>query len=176
MTVSLLVWLLAAVLLFWSVGAYNRLVRLRAEVNAAFAALDAPLLQQAQLAASLAPVEAPLEQAPFLRAIQGASSQLMLSLAAVRARPLAGDDVAALAVAWQAMNQAWERAEREDAHDLAGPQLPDGIIHSHLALGQQAEVAAVVFSAAVDRYNLAIAQFPASLLASLFGFQPGRGL
>jgi LemA protein len=28
----------------------------------------------------------------------------------------------------------------------------------------------------VGRYNDAIAQFPAALLAWLFGFQPGRGL
>lgn len=32
------------------------------------------------------------------------------------------------------------------------------------------------FNQAVGRYNDAIAQFPAVLLAWLFGFQPGRGL
>jgi len=42
-------WTVAAVLLFWSVGAYNRLVRLRAETNAAFAALDAQWLRQLAL-------------------------------------------------------------------------------------------------------------------------------
>lgn len=175
MTASVLAWILVAVLLFWSVGAYNRLVRLRAEVNAAFATLDAPLQQQARLAAAVVadPAE---EQAPFVRPIEAASSQLMLALAAARAKPLAGEDIAALREAWRALAQAWERAEREDAHDLAGPQLPEGVIHTYQTLGHQAEVAAAGFSDMVDRYNAAIGQFPASLLARLFGFKAGRPL
>ena len=36
-------WVVAAVLLFWALGAYNRLVRLRAEAKTAFATLDAEL-------------------------------------------------------------------------------------------------------------------------------------
>ena len=37
---TLLVWSLAALLLFWAIGAYNRLVRLRAQAIAAFATLE----------------------------------------------------------------------------------------------------------------------------------------
>ena len=35
-----MVWSLAALLLFWAIGAYNRLVRLRAQAIAAFATLE----------------------------------------------------------------------------------------------------------------------------------------
>lgn len=175
MTASVLAWILVALLLFWSVGAYNRLVRLRAEVNAAFAALDAPLQQQARLAAAV--VEDPAdEQAPVVRPIEAASTQLMLSLAAARAKPLAGEDIVALRSAWLVLAEAWERAAREDAHDLAGPQIPEGVLHTYQTLGQQAEVAAFGFNGAVERYNTAIAQFPASLLARLFGFKAGGTL
>lgn len=175
MTASVLAWILVAVLVFWSMGAYNRLVRLRAEVNAAFGVLDGPLQQQARLAAAV--VEDPAEeQAAFVRPIEEASSQLMLRLAAARAKPLAGDDIAALREAWLALSQAWERAEREDAHDLAGPQIPEGVIYTYQTLGQQAAMAAAGFNEVVGRYNQAIAQFPASLLAGVFGFEAGREL
>ena len=40
----------------------------------------------------------------------------------------------------------------------------------------QAHVAIDQFDQAVGRYNEAIAQFPAVLLAWLFGFKPGRGV
>ena len=36
----------AAVLFFWAVGAYNRLMRLRAKVKKTFAALDAFMLRE----------------------------------------------------------------------------------------------------------------------------------
>ena len=38
---SILSWTVAAGLLFWAVGAYNRLMRLRAEAHTAFAAVEA---------------------------------------------------------------------------------------------------------------------------------------
>jgi len=49
MTSTVVLWALAAVLLFWAVGAYNRLMRLRAEAKAAFALLDAELVRQVEL-------------------------------------------------------------------------------------------------------------------------------
>ena len=45
MTGSVVFWLSVAVLLFWSLGAYNRLVRLRAQVLAAFAQVDQRMVQ-----------------------------------------------------------------------------------------------------------------------------------
>ncbi len=48
---SLAGWIVVAVLLFWFVGAYNRLVRLRASVLQAYAALDAALSAPARLRA-----------------------------------------------------------------------------------------------------------------------------
>ena len=71
---------------------------------------------------------------------------------------------------------AWERAERDDAHDLAGPRLPDDRHARRAQLAQQTQAATEQFNQAVIRYNEAIAQFPAVLLAWLFGFKPGRGL
>ena len=92
---SLLAWVVAAILVFWAVGAYNRLMRLRAAANAAFAALDAELVEQVQLVHDCVPAEE--AQAPsqfeggsaFWGGLQGAAAQLSATLASARAKPQA---------------------------------------------------------------------------------------
>ncbi|MEJ7928871.1 LemA family protein [Ramlibacter sp. AN1015] len=184
MTQSLLTWSAVAVLLFWSVGAYNRLVRLRADVNAAFAQVDAQLQQEVQLVESLlASDRQPPDslfpgqgQPSFWGGLHGAALQLAATLAQVRARPLDAQRVDALAAANGVLRMAWERVEREDAHDLAGPRLPHSLATTRDQLVTQASAAVEQFNQAVARYNAAVAQFPAALLAWIFGFKPGHAL
>jgi LemA protein len=173
---------LAAVLLFWTVGAYNRLMRLRAEANTAFAALEAELSKQVALVREcLPPLEATqpasLEDGvSFWAGLHGAAAQFAASLAAARARPLEPDGIAALSAAQDVLAMAWERAERDDAHDLAGARLPESVTTRRVQLVLQTHAATDQFDRAVGRYNEAIAQFPAVLLAWLFGFKPGRSV
>ena len=175
-------WIVAVVTLFWAVGAYNRLVRLRGDANAAFAALDAELTRQVQLVHACVPDDEsqPVTQfdggSAFWSGLQGAAAQLAASLAQARARPLDPERIAALGAAQEVLGMAWDRAERDDAHDLAGPRLPDNFSNERQHLVHVAQKAAEQFNQAVARYNEGIAQFPAILLAWLFGFQPGRGL
>jgi LemA protein len=180
---SLVTWVVAAVALFWAVGAYNRLVRLRGEANAAYGALDAELGKQVQLVGQLLPEgEDPpasvfdgLEDS-FWGGLKGASLQLEAALASARTKPLEPERIAALASAQSVFASAWERAERDDAHDLAGPRLPDTLTVTRSKMTGDCIVAAERFTQAVERYNGSIAQFPAVLMAWLFGFKPGRGL
>jgi len=174
---------IAALLLFWTVGAYNRLMRLRAEANTAFAGLDAELAKQVALVREcLPPAEATqpatLEDAgsSFWAGLHGAAAQFAASLAAARTRPLEPDGIEALSAAQDVLAMAWERAERDDAHDLAGARLPESITARRAQLAMQTHVAIDQFDRAVGRYNEAIAQFPAIVLAWLFGFRPGRGV
>lgn len=181
MTSSLMYWIAAAVLLFWAVGGYNRLVRLRSEANAAFAALEAELVKQVQLVQECLP-EGQTQPASlfdglessFWGGLQGAATQFAASLAVARQRPLEPEGIAALSAAQAVLSMAWERAERDDAHDLAGPRLPDTLTASRAHLVAQARAAADQFNQAVARYNDAIGQFPAMALAWLFGFRQGR--
>ena len=95
---------IAAVLLFWAVGAYNRLVRLRSEAKAAFTALEAELQKQVQLVLACIPPEE--DQPPsqftggsaFWGGLQGAAAQLAASLIFGESPPsdLAGYGVAPL--------------------------------------------------------------------------------
>ena len=74
-----------------------------------------------------------------------------------------------------------ERGRVDDAHPseeatLAGPRLPENVTSERAQLARQTQVAIGHFNHAVARYNAAIDEFPALLLAWLFGFKPGRGL
>ena len=181
-TSSFVPWLIAAVTVFWAVGAYNRLVRLRSDANAAFATLDAELHKQVHLVHACVPPEEDQAQSQFTGGsafwggLQGAAAQLSASLAAAKARPLDPDRIAALGAAQDVLSTAWDRAERDDAHDLAGPRLPENFSGERQQLVSLTQAATEQFNQAVLRYNEAIAQFPAILLAWLFGFHPARGL
>lgn len=182
METSLLVWVIGAILVFWAVGAYNRLMRLRSAANTAFAGLDAELARQVQLVHQCMPEDA--SQAPsqfdggsaFWSALQGAAAQLAATLAAARSKPLDAERIAALGAAQEILATAWDRAVRDDAHDLAGSRLPDTLSLERAQRVSMTQTATEQFNEAVARYNAAIQQFPAMLLAWLFGFQPGRGL
>jgi LemA protein len=180
---STLPWLVAIVGVAWAVGAYNRLIRLRAEVNTSFAAVDAELQPLARLVDDmLARAEAGDDEDPptpspdFLAPLRETSAQLSACLATARQKPLDGARIQALREAGEAWAAAWERAERQDAHDLAGPQLPETTSTERAIRLRQAEATGALFNEAVDRYNRAIAQIPAVLIASLFGFRSGHRL
>lgn len=179
---SLVFWIVAALTLFWTVGAYNRLVRLRSDANAAFGGLDQALSRQVQLVHECLPSDEgqPASQfeggSAFWAGLQGAAAQLAVSLGSARAKPLDPERIAALGAAQEVLATAWERAERDDAHDLAGPRLPSNVSIERAQMVRTAQTATEHFNAAVQRYNEAIAQFPAVLLAWLFGFQAARGL
>ena len=179
---SLLSWIIAAVLVFWTVGAYNRLVRLRAQAHSAFAAVEGEFGKQIELVRKYLPgaeltQPAPLEQeSTFWAGLQAATRQFAAALAAVHNRPLDAKRVAALNAACDVLVAAWDNAAREDVHDLAGPRLPETVLARRSQLDVQTRTAIEQFNEAVGRYNDAIAQFPAALLAWLFGFKPGIGL
>ena len=182
MPTSIVFWSLAAVVLFWIVGAYNRLMLLRADANAAFAALESELSRQVDLVRNQLPGPEATQPASldgegsFWAGLHGAAAQFAASLAAARNRPLEPAGIAALSAAQDVLAMAWARAERDDAHDLAGPRLPDTVTSRRAQLALQTHVATEQFNQAVVRYNRAIGQFPAMLLAWLFGFKPGRGV
>ncbi|MCC6814312.1 MAG: LemA family protein [Rubrivivax sp.] len=176
------VWIAAALLLFWGIGAYNRLVRLRAAVTRAFAALDEQLVRQlvwiqGGLPEALrdGPHTTPGELNDEVTAAWGrlhaASEQLAVALAQARAQPLDVAAMAALVMSHEALRTAW-------AHALADAVPPDAVPSADrlqarwMRLLHQSLPLRAAFNDAAQSYNQAIRQFPASLLARLFGFQP----
>lgn len=182
MSSTLAFWIAVPVFLFWSVGAYNRLVRLRSDAKTAFTVMETELAKQVELVRSCLPSDEghPAstfgDEGSFWAGLEGAATQFAASLAAARQRPLEPEGLAALSAAQDVLVMAWERVERDDAHDLAGSRLPETVTVSRTHLAGQVRAAAAHFNQAVVRYNQAIAQFPAVLLAWLFGFKPAQGM
>ncbi|MHB1200694.1 MAG: LemA family protein [Polaromonas sp.] len=133
---------LGAVLVFWAVGAYNRLVRLKNTIGNAFGQIDVQLKRRYDLIPNL--VDAAKKylrhEQSALEAVIAARNQARGASDAVRSRPSNAAAVTALAVAEQALS------------------------------GSLANLFAVA------DYNNAQGQFPALLIARLFGFAPSAML
>lgn len=179
---SLLFWLTCALVLFWAVGAYNRLVRLRAGVRKAFAVLDEQLLRQvvwmqACLPESMRGTEVAKDKAQDQAQVawtrlSAASDQFAVALAQVRAQPIDGTATASLAMAHDAMVMAWEGALRDAVGQADGEASAERLQARWVTLLHQALPLQDAFNAAAQTYNHAITQFPAILLAWLVGFRP----
>ena len=174
---SPLSWIVIAVALFWAVGAYNRLVRLRSTVVQAFGSLDAHLVRWLAMLGEFDAAQATsgaLDR-ETRSTLQGATTQLTATLAVVRARPLQGDAVAALSAACAVVDAVWLNlqpgADADDAHRKMAPWRARWD-----ELRKHNEQAAQLFNDAVLHYNTALGQFPALLLAWVFGFTPARAL
>ncbi|MEO3693578.1 LemA family protein [Roseateles paludis] len=171
---------LLAVLGFWSVGAYNRLMSLRNAISEAFAELDRQLSQRAQVCEQLVTQVKPLlpnEQATF-DALANAQAEAQAAALAARGRPWSPDTVGALAVATSLHGAAQARLmslleHASELHDAAGL----GALMDELKLVErQRAFARQVFNQTVERYNEAIAQIPTRALARLYRFTAARPL
>ena len=196
---SLLLWGLGALLLFWFVGAHNRLVRLRAAAVQAYGALDVLIVRQIDHAQGFAAPPPAAEgrdgagrvpAAADLASLRAANAQLLAMLDATRPRPLEPSAMAALGTALHVMLDAWARLHPEAViaftadGTLSRPEsLPavDAPADAPAPLGWPEptaliEIARARFNVAVAQYNAAISQFPAVLLAWLFRWRTAAPL
>ncbi len=174
-------WVLAALLFFWGVGAYNRLMRLRNRIAEAFGVLDQGLQQRAELSKRLLEQLRPLlanEQASF-DALESAQAETLQLAQAARARPHAGDPVASLAVASAVQAAALTRVMSIVEHHGELREQAEGLqaLMDELRLAErQRSFSRQLFNQAVAQYNEALAQFPTRILASIYGFAEARSL
>lgn len=170
-----------ALLLCWVVGAYNRLVRLRAAALASFCALDAQWSHQldliedsfrAQAAANTADLAA-TANAQLQAKVQGAASQFSSALVYARAQPLNQAAIGALEAARGILNMVW--LQQVAPAGLA--REPADFLKAHWErVSLQTQQAREAFNLAVAQYNSAISQYPACLVAWAVNFQPARAL
>lgn len=163
-----------AALVFWMVGAYNRLVALRNVIGQAWAKVDEALRLRADAGTPLlAALGAPLAaERGALEALQVALAQTARAAATLGARPV----VQANAVAWVAYESALAAAASrvfallEQDHglrlepDVATPAAAWRDAEGRLAFARQ------LFNESAESYNAAITMFPTRLLLPLFGF------
>jgi LemA protein len=158
-----------AIAIFWSVGVYNRLMRMRAKGLEAMATVDRYLqryeaLVDAHLGRDLDDI------APEWRDLRAALASLYLACNAVRSAPLDVEGVQALAIGYQVLQDAWA-VLRESPNDLAGHRVPEGLQIEWERISQKVMHARSKYHQIATEYNHALAQFPASLFVRIAGFK-----
>ena len=178
-----------ATLFFWAVGAYNRLMVLRANVAKQFAAVDAQLLRvlvwlQGNLPASMRDMLSEMEEAALPEALLKNERDLKLldilealsdSLDAARTHPLSP-------VVMQQVNQnrlalaAWAKVEVRAGQSGEATWFIDPLPYKFDRLKAQAWPLMDAYNQAAAKYNEAASQFPASVLAKQVKFVPAQTL
>ena len=178
-----------AVLFFWAVGAYNRLVVLRASVAKQFAAVDAQLIRvlvwlQGNLPASMRDMLSEMEEAALPEALLKNERDLNLlailedlsdSLDLARTQALTP-------VVMSRVNQnrlalaAWAKAEVRAGQSGEATWFIDPLPYKFDRLKAQAWPLMDAYNQAATKYNDAVLQFPASVLAKQLNFVPAQTL
>ena len=163
-----------ALLAFWAVGAYNRLVRLKNTIANAFGTLDLQFKERHDLLLMLAEAAGEyLQHDPgSIEALLQARSAASSANDAVRARPSSARLVQGLMAAEKKLAQQLEALWAASTTTLAMQAEPKirelaqqlSTIQSKLAFACQG------FNACVADFNAAQRQFPTLLIARLFGF------
>ncbi len=185
----LIFYAILATLVFWAIGAYNRLVVLRANVAKQFAAVDAQLLRvlvwlQGNLPASMRDMLSEMEEAALPEALLKNERDLKLldilealsdSLDAARTQPLSPEVM-------QQVNQnrlalaAWAKAEVRAGQSGEATWFIDPLPYKFDRLKAQAWPLMDAYNQAAAKYNEAVTQFPASVLAKQVKFVPAHTL
>ena len=171
---------LLAMLVFWAVGAYNRLVRLKNSMANAFGQIDVQLKRRYDLIPNL--VEAAKKylqhEQETLEAVIAARNQARSASDRVASRPGQADAVIALAAAEQTLGGSLGRlfALAEAYPDLKADQTIRELSEELTSTENKVGFARQAYNDAVLDYNNAQGQFPALLVARMFGFVPSAML
>lgn len=168
--------LTSAVLVFWTVGAYNRLVRLKNAIHTAFTQLDEHLRRRHDLVDRLVEVvRDPLAQErAALDNLQAAGQQAREAADRARGAPLQAGPLGALAGGEQTLAGGLQRVlaliehHGELAQDASVREIAQALEDIRLRIG----FARVAYNDQVLAFNQASAQFPTLVLARVLGFFP----
>ncbi len=167
MSNTVLLWGFCAVFLFWGVGAYNRLIRLRAMAITAFVPLQLHYGHYILLVHSNFSTLINNEAFSSLAGLMGAAQQFETSLKAASNQPLESLVMRAFETAHDVLQDAWVRVCGE-LQDLAEASLPDTLQKQWENIALQVSHDRMEFNQRIQDYNRGIQQFPANLLAWLF--------
>jgi LemA protein len=177
---SLVFMVVLAILIFWAVGAYNRLVRLKNIIANSFGQIDVQLKRRYDLIPNL--VEAAKKylqhERDTLEAVIAARNQARNASDAVRSRPANAEAVLALSAAEQTLDGSLGRlfAIAEAYPELKADDTIRELSEELTSTENKVTFARQAYNDAVLDYNNAQGQFPAVLIARLFSFAPSAML
>ena len=178
--------LLGAVLLFWAVGAHNRLARLRGDIGRQFGNVIAQLaVREALLATWADAIESFLEQKVTASDdVRAACRELREAAERAKSRPHVAKAIAGVRDAEERVALARTRLAGElpiHAHHISpvGVALGAAVVQVNEQLAAADNALAFTrhqFDATVNDYNEALLQFPTVIIAGLFGFRAAAEL
>lgn len=167
---------LAVLVLFWAVGAYNRLVRLKNAIANAFGQIDVQLKRRYDLIPNLVEVARKYlaHEAQTLEAVIAARNQARSAEQTAAGAPLNAGAIGALVGAEQVLGGALGRlfAVAEAYPDLKADQTMRELSEELSSTENRIGFARQAYNDHVLEFNDAAAQFPTLIMARLFGFQP----
>jgi LemA protein len=179
-TTQITVLVVAAVLVFWMVGAYNRLVALRSAIGSVWALLHDGIRQRGDAVAPLvlALRAALAAEQGALDALLAADKQVRSAADALAARPVDAALAAAVVAGEAAMASAGSRVlALLEQHDTLRH---DEQVRPHAATLRDSALGLAFsrqrYNEAAAAYNEAAALFPTRLLAELYRFGPAGRL
>lgn len=175
-------WTIAALMPFWALGAYNRVVGLRAPMVTTWQDVAEHVRRREPLITALMrrlrePLSASHDE---LDAVVAALAQVHDTLAT--SRPTQRGGIVAFAGYERELRAAWRRVrERIESHPVpeGAPTLAQTLARPLADLQSEWERVAEAcqrFNEVAATYDGAIAQFPTRLLAPMFGFMPAGRL
>jgi LemA protein len=171
MSDSLFWWFALALMVFWCVGLYNRLMRMRSRALGALVSVDKHAQQFSDLVGELGLGAGSMPQSlgPWaalladLQALEAALKQAKATPTDARSLHQLGRTLDTLQATWQAM--------RAVPADLAGPVVPAAMEARWDAIAQRVGSARDGFNQIAHKFNEALAQFPARLVVGFMGFR-----
>jgi len=172
MNSSLIWWLLLALSVFWCVGLYNRLMRMRSRALGALGSVDKHAQHFAELVRELGLGAGAMPQSlgPWA-ALLADLQDLDQALKQAKATPTDAQALRQLGQTLDALQATWH-ALRAVPADLAGPVVPNSMEARWDAIAQRVGSARDGFNQIAWKFNEALAQFPASMVVGIMGFRP----
>lgn len=172
-----LVWTLGlALLLFWAVGAYNRLKRLRTEIGRAWQKVSDALTQRsAALLPLVAALREPLaSEADTLNQCLAALDTAQTRQSAMSAQPLEAESMRLWVAAEASFAASASRiSSLLDQHPgLRDPEHLRDLCQRWDQAAERLPFVRQLFAEAIGSYNSALTEFPTRLLTRLFRFKP----
>jgi LemA protein len=168
----------ALLLVFWAVGAYNRMVSLRNRFKNAFMQIDVQLKRRYDLIPNL--VETAKGYMKYeretLEAVIAARSGAMSANAKASNDPTDAAAIRQMAAAEGALNQTLGRmfALSESYPDLKANENMTQLSEELTSTENRIAFARQAYNDSVMEYNTAAEQFPGSIIAGMFGFRPAE--
>ncbi len=174
----IVVLVIIAVVVFWAVGAYNRLVSLRNRFRNAFAQIDVQLKRRYDLIPNLVETAKAYmkHERETLENVIKARNSAVTANAAASADPGSPSAIQGLTAAEGALSGALSKlfALAEAYPDLKANQNMMQLSEELTGTENKISFARQAFNDAVMSYNTASQQFPTNVIASAFSFAPAE--